>query len=57
MSTFYATLAYVLLETRLTMNTLALGTPEDYRQLVLSNQQVTQREVVLVLLHHSVYIL
>ena len=57
MSTFPAALAYVLLETHLTVDTLALGTPADYRQLVLPNQQATQREGVLVLLHHSVRIL
>ena len=38
MSTFPAALAYVLLETHLTVDTLALGTPADYRQLVLPNQ-------------------
>ena len=57
MSTFPAALAYVLLETHLTVDTPALGTPADYRQLVLPNQQATQREGVLVLLHHSVRIL
>ena len=57
MSTFPAALAYVLLETHLTVDTPALGTPADYRHLVLPNQQATQREGVLVLLHHSVRIL
>ena len=40
MSTFPAALAYVLLETNLTVDTPALGTPVDYCQLVLPNQQV-----------------
>ena len=57
MSTFPAALAYILLETHLTTDTPALGTPIDYCQLVLPNQQVTQHEGVLVLLHHSVHIL
>ena len=57
MSTFPAALAYVLLETHLTVDTPALRTPADYRQLVLPNQQATQREGVLVLLHYSVRIL
>ena len=56
-STFPAALAYVLLETHLTVDTLALGTLADYCQLILFNQQATQREGVLVLLHHSVHIL
>ena len=57
MSTFPAALAYVFLETHLTADTPALGTPIDYRQLVLPNQHVAQREGVLVLLHHSVRVL
>ena len=57
MSTFPAALAYVLLETHLTVDTPALGTPTDYHQLVLPNKQVMQHEGVLVLLHHSVRIL